>query len=78
MTTNLSNIRFGFLDAQNKADFFNAGKKIISEFRYLQMEEKMENQNEVDFMRVLLFKDRIIFFWYLNGKPNVFLIIRIS
>lgn len=68
---NLSNFRSAFLDAQNKAEFSKAGKSIVNEFRYLQMEEKMENYHNNDVMTVFLMKDSIIFFWRLNNYPNV-------
>ena len=42
----LLNFCYSFLDAQNKAEFFKAGKSLVSEFRNLQMKEKMDNQND--------------------------------
>ena len=36
----LLNFRYSFLDAQNGAEFFKAGKSLVSEFRNLQMKEK--------------------------------------
>lgn len=72
----LSNFRFSFLDAQNKADFFKAGKSLVDEFRKLQMEEKMENQNDIDQITLGISKKRIVFFWILNDESRILVLNR--
>ena len=67
----LLNFRYSFLDAQNKAEFSKAGKSLVSEFRNLQMKEKMDNQNDTDRIILGISKNRIAFFWTLN-KFNIF------
>ena len=67
----LLNFRYSFLDAQNKAEFFKAGKSLVSEFRNLQMKEKMDNQNDTDRIILGISKNRIAFFWTLNNKSRI-------
>lgn len=67
----LLNFRYSFLDAQNKAEFFKAGKSLVSEFRNLQMKEKMDNQNDTDRIILGISKKRIAFFWTLNNESRI-------
>ena len=67
----LLNFRYSFLDAQNKAEFFKAGKSLVSEFRNLQMKEKMDNQNDTDRIILGISKKRIAFFWTLNNGSRI-------
>ena len=67
----LLNFRYSFLDAQNKAEFFKAGKSLVSEFRNLQMKEKMDNQNDTDRIILGISKKRIVFFWTLNNESRI-------
>ena len=67
----LLNFRYSFLDAQNKAEFFKAGKSLVSEFRNLQMKEKMDNQNDTDRIILGISKNRIAFFWTLNNESRI-------
>lgn len=67
----LLNFRYSFLDAQNKAEFFKAGKSLVSEFRNLQMKEKMDNQNDTDMIILGISKNRIAFFWTLNNESRI-------
>ena len=67
----LLNFRYSFLDAQNKAEFSKAGKSLVSEFRNLQMKEKMDNQNDTDRIILGISKKRIAFFWTLNNESRI-------
>ena len=67
----LLNFRYSFLDAQNKAEFSKAGKSLVSEFRNLQMKEKMDNQNDTDMIILGISKNRIAFFWTLNNESRI-------
>lgn len=67
----LLNFRYSFLDAQNKAEFSKAGKSLVSEFRNLQMKEKMDNQNDTDRIILGISKNRIAFFWTLNNESRI-------
>lgn len=67
----LLNFRYSFLDAQNSAEFFKAGKSLVSEFRNLQMKEKMDNQNDTDRIILGISKKRIAFFWTLNNESRI-------
>lgn len=67
----LLNFRYSFLDAQNGAEFFKAGKSLVSEFRNLQMKEKMDNQNDTDRIILGISKKRIAFFWTLNNESRI-------
>ena len=67
----LLNFRYSFLDAQNKAEFVKAGKSLVSEFRNLQMKEKMDNQNDTDRIILGISKKRIAFFWTLNNESRI-------
>ena len=67
----LLNFRYSFLDAQNKAEFSKAGKSLVSEFRNLQMKEKMDNQNDTDMIILGISKKRIAFFWTLNNESRI-------
>ena len=67
----LLNFRYSFLDAQNKAELFKAGKSLVSEFRNLQMKEKMDNQNDTDRIILGISKKRIAFFWTLNNESRI-------
>ena len=67
----LLNFRYSFLDAQNKAEFSKAGKSLVSEFRNLQMKEKMDNQNDTDRIILGISKKRIAFFWTFNNESRI-------
>lgn len=67
----LSNFRWFFIDAQNKAGFFKAAKGMVTEFRKLQMEEKMENQLEDEYITLRISKKQIVFFWHHNNDSRV-------
>lgn len=66
-STSLSDFRWSFLDAQNKAGFDKAGHRMVSEFRRFMMDEKMENQNDNDYITLYSSKKQIIFQWSLDG-----------
>lgn len=66
--TNLSNFRKSFINAQNKADFSKSGKELAKEFRFLQMDENGNNQNDTDEMTLFVSKKKIVIFWILGGK----------
>ena len=70
----LLNFRYSFLDAQNKAEFFKSGKSLVNEFRKLQMEEKIENQNDIDQITLGISKKRIVFFWILNDESRILIL----
>ena len=67
----LFNFRYSFLDAQNKAEFFKAGKSLVHEFRNLQMKEKLDNQNDTDKIILGISNKRIAFFWSLNNESRI-------
>lgn len=67
-STSLSNFRWSFLDAQNNAGFDKAGRQLVSEFRKFMMDEKMENQDNSDYILLYVSKRLIVFQWALDGE----------
>lgn len=58
----LSEFRWSFIDAQNKASFERAGRKMISEFRKFMMNENSDEDNE-DYITLFVSKRLIIIQW---------------